>query len=105
MNDAQDMTSTHSQRAVVALRYGLGGIALSSLICSESAASAGKTLSHLPARAKRVIQIFLQGGLSQVDSFDYRPELINTTAVDAVRKESRRVLRAGRAAASATLAL
>ena len=26
---------------------GLGGIALSSLICSESAASAGKTLSHL----------------------------------------------------------
>ncbi len=29
---------------------------------------------HLP-KAKRAIQIFLQGGLSQIDSFDYKPEL------------------------------
>ncbi|MEX2026895.1 MAG: DUF1501 domain-containing protein, partial [Pirellulaceae bacterium] len=30
---------------------------------------------HHPPKAKRAIQIFLQGGLSQVDSFDYKPEL------------------------------
>lgn len=30
---------------------------------------------HFPARAKRVIYIFLDGGLSQVDSYDYKPLL------------------------------
>lgn len=30
---------------------------------------------HLPARAKRVIFLFMQGGVSQVDSFDRKPEL------------------------------
>lgn len=30
---------------------------------------------HLPAKAKRAIHIFLCGGLSHVDSFDYRPQL------------------------------
>jgi uncharacterized protein (DUF1501 family) len=31
--------------------------------------------THFAARAKHVIHIFLGGGLSQVDSFDYKPEL------------------------------
>src|SRR5215213_5514094 len=30
---------------------------------------------HFPARAKRVIYIFLDGGLSQIDSYDYKPLL------------------------------
>ncbi|HEX8912388.1 MAG TPA: DUF1501 domain-containing protein [Humisphaera sp.] len=30
---------------------------------------------HFPARAKRVIYLFLDGGLSQVDSYDYKPLL------------------------------
>src|SRR5436305_1020042 len=30
---------------------------------------------HFAARAKHVIVIFLQGGLSQIDSFDYKPML------------------------------
>jgi hypothetical protein len=30
---------------------------------------------HFPAKAKHVIVIFLQGGLSQIDSFDYKPML------------------------------
>lgn len=30
---------------------------------------------HHPARAERIIQIFLGGGLSHIDSFDYKPEL------------------------------
>ena len=61
---------------------GLGGIALSALLTRPSAARSEHALSeaadlpphHLP-KARRAIQIFLQGGLSQVDSFDYKPEL------------------------------
>ena len=34
-----------------------------------------KTVHH-PAKAKRVIQIFCPGGMSQVDTFDYKPELV-----------------------------
>ena len=32
-------------------------------------------LPHLPARAKRVIFMFMHGGPSQVDTFDYKPTL------------------------------
>jgi hypothetical protein len=31
---------------------------------------------QFPARAKRIIFLFMQGGVSQVDSFDYKPKLI-----------------------------
>lgn len=59
---------------------GLGGIALASLLQRDTRAApvAGEATEpppHHPARAKRAIQIFLQGGLSQVDSFDYKPAL------------------------------
>src|SRR6187402_2221726 len=59
---------------------GLGGMALASLVAREAAAGAirGEATDpppHHPPKAKRAIQIFLQGGLSQVDSFDYKPEL------------------------------
>ena len=59
---------------------GLGGIALASLLTRDAAAApvrgeAADPPPHHPARAKRAIQIFLQGGLSQVDSFDYKPVL------------------------------
>jgi len=59
---------------------GLGGAALAALCMRESAAApiTGESSDpppHHPPRARRAIQIFLQGGLSQVDSFDYKPEL------------------------------
>jgi hypothetical protein len=59
---------------------GLGGVALSTLLAREVSAAAvpGEAADpppHHPPKARRVIQIFLQGGLSQVDSFDYKPEL------------------------------
>ncbi len=43
---------------------------------SPSSSSTSKTLGlhHLP-KAKRVIFIFMQGGVSHVDSFDYKPRL------------------------------
>ena len=53
---------------------GLGGAALSSLLIRDGLATQSKE-SHYPPRAKRVIHICLCGGLSQVDSFDYKPKL------------------------------
>lgn len=59
---------------------GLGGMALAALLGREAYASpvpgeAADPPPHHPPQARRAIQIFLQGGLSQVDSFDYKPEL------------------------------
>lgn len=34
-----------------------------------------KPIRHHPAKVKRVIQVFLNGGASQMDTFDYKPEL------------------------------
>jgi hypothetical protein len=50
---------------------GLGGIALSWLMSRESRAEA----PHFAPKAKRVIMIFCPGGVSQVDTFDHKPEL------------------------------
>jgi hypothetical protein len=39
------------------------------------AAGSAQQHPHLPGRAKRVIFLFMHGGPSQVDTFDYKPEL------------------------------
>ena len=56
---------------------GFGSLALASLLQEE--ANAAGPLSprkpHFPARAKRVIFLFMHGGPSQVDTFDYKPLL------------------------------
>lgn len=71
---------------------GLGGIALAHLLARTSTSAAPHNLPrtapngpragilldgpHHPAKAKRVIQLFMNGGASQMDLFDYKPELI-----------------------------
>ena len=52
---------------------GVGSLALTDLLGKESLAS--KQISHFPGKAKHVIHIFLNGGMSQVDTFDPKPEL------------------------------
>jgi hypothetical protein len=60
---------------------GLGTAALITLLAQRRAAAAAvpgeadDPPPHFAAKAKRAIHIFLCGGLSHVDSFDYRPEL------------------------------
>ena len=51
---------------------GFGGLALSSMLSASPNSLPG---THFPAKAKRVIQIFCSGGLSHVDTYDYKPEL------------------------------
>src|SRR5260370_28948487 len=58
--------------------YGLGGAALASLLSSEGKAAPGESsevLPHHAPKARRSIHICLCGALSQIDSFDYKPEL------------------------------
>ena len=60
---------------------GLGGIALASMLGqrklwgADSAPLPGKILHHAP-RAKSVIYLFMAGGPSQLELFDYKPKLI-----------------------------
>ena len=56
----------------------LGGTALAAMLHRDAQASANPLatkLGHHPAKARAVIQIFCPGGLSQVDTWDYKPEL------------------------------
>lgn len=53
--------------------FGIGGLALSSLLAGE--AEAGSRLTHHAARAKNVIYIHLVGAPSHLDLFDHKPEL------------------------------
>ena len=64
---------------------GLGNIALAWLMARDRAfaagsgtasgmASLGGQLHHRP-RAKRIVQVFCCGGVSHLDTFDYKPEL------------------------------
>jgi hypothetical protein len=52
---------------------GFGSLALSGLAAQEALASA--KVPHHPAKAKRIIFLFMQGGVSHVDSYDYKPRL------------------------------
>jgi hypothetical protein len=61
---------------------GLGGIALSHLLGTQGLLASGslhpslKGGLHHPAKARRVIQLFMNGGASQMDTFDFKPELV-----------------------------
>ena len=59
--------------------HGLVGISLLDLLLRHTQAAPwkpGEGTPHFPARAKRVLQIFCPGGVSHVDLWDYKPELI-----------------------------
>ena len=64
-----------SRRAALrAAACGFGSLGLADLVAgaTDSNPLAPKA-SHFPARAKRVIFLFMHGGVSHVDSFDYKP--------------------------------
>ncbi len=59
---------------------GVGAMALQSLLAADRAAGAvheplAVPAPHFPPRAKRVIFLFMAGGPSQLDLFDWKPEL------------------------------
>ena len=64
--------------ALVRLGGGFGGLALAHLLATDAAGGPRPEFNgglHHPAKARRVIQLFMNGGASQMDTFDYKPEL------------------------------
>jgi len=64
--------------------FGLGGAALSTLLRGEARAASPEAANpfkgilpapHVPPKAKRIISLFMSGGPSQLDLFDYKPTL------------------------------
>ena len=79
----QNVRDTHSRREILFNSYlGLGGIALIDLLARDVGAanvSASNPLApkppHLLAKAKRCIFLFMEGGVSQMDTFEHVPVL------------------------------
>ena len=61
---------------------GLGGLALTDLLARDLYANGNRPKAefngglHHRAKVKRVVQLFMNGGASPMDTFDYKPELI-----------------------------
>lgn len=83
----------------------LAGLAADSSTRANTAANRTGTVPHFPARAKRVIFLFMQGGVSHVDSFDQKPLLdqrdgemmpfddARTVANNGTRQTSQRIMK------------
>lgn len=79
LNQLRESTRRHffSQCSV-----GIGSIALASLLAksaraepADAAPSLAPRAGHFPAKAKNVIFLFMAGGPSQLETFDYKPKL------------------------------
>ncbi|MFT7643482.1 MAG: hypothetical protein ACI9G1_005248 [Pirellulaceae bacterium] len=69
--------------------FGIGGMALSSLLGGESPAAPRSQANplapakpHFPGKAKQVIYIHLTGSPPHLDIFDYKPELVKRSGED-----------------------
>src|SRR6185295_19768994 len=58
---------------------GLAGVLAQAGALGAATADAGSPMlpraPHFPAKAKRIIQLFMPGGPSHVDTFDYKPDI------------------------------
>ena len=80
MDFSNSQTRASRRQLLRSSACGFGALALSALLQEEAKASMvsgplSPRPSHFPARAKRVIFLFMHGGPSQVDTFDYKPQL------------------------------
>src|SRR5258705_1827357 len=79
MTSTDQKTLTRRQ-CLLEMGAGLGGIALMHMLATEQLlarplqASLQGGLHHVP-KAKRVVQLFMNGGVSHIDTFDYKPAL------------------------------
>ncbi len=84
------MPKSNRRKLFLDTASGLGGVALACLLGEQgllaSSPNAGPAIdperpfaarsSHFPARAKKVLMIYCSGACSQLDTFDFKPELI-----------------------------
>lgn len=74
MTEKISIESINRRRFLLNAGMGLGAAAFSSLI-QNSVANAANTSAVLKSKAKRVIFLFMAGAPSQLDLFDYKPDL------------------------------
>ena len=80
MNPATEFLTGQTRRAFLGKStMGLGSVALGTLLNARGQATAGQELHsglpHFAPKAKRIIYLFQSGGPSQMDLFDYKPNL------------------------------
>ena len=63
------------REALKTMGAGFGTVGLASMLQAQTNPMAPKT-PHFAPKAKQVIYLFLNGGMSHIDTFDYKPELI-----------------------------
>lgn len=73
-NVFQDLSMGTRRSFLQQLGGGFGWLAFAGLTAAEAVAGR-QPAAHFPQKAKRVIQIFCPGGMSHVDTFDYKPVL------------------------------
>ncbi len=67
-----DIVLSSRRNFVGQLGGGFGGLVLSQILARDGVASGA---THHPPKVKRVIQLFMTGGVSQMDTYDYKPAL------------------------------
>lgn len=86
---------------------GFGSLALRGLVGETGQVVASSdslpTVQPFPVRAKRVIFIFMQGGPSQVDTFDYKPALQKHHGEKLVFKDARKKARGAKGGSEETV--
>ncbi|HSJ04974.1 MAG: DUF1501 domain-containing protein [Verrucomicrobium sp.] len=78
---------------------GFGSLALTALAAQGSTNPLMARNPHFPAKAKRVIFLFMAGGVSHVDSFDYKPRLTRDNGKMMEFNDARTVAKTGMGAA------
>jgi len=75
----------HRRQLLKSASAGFGYMALAGLMAEQARAENPllEKTAHHPAKAKRVIFLFMHGGPSQVDTFDYKPRLEKDDGKDA----------------------
>lgn len=77
---------------------GFGSLALAAMAQGAPNPLAARH-THFPAKAKRVIFLFMAGGVSHVDSFDYKPRLIRDNGKMMEFEDQRAIAKTGMGAA------
>jgi hypothetical protein len=91
MNPLDQTLKFNRRQFMTAAGMGLGAVALNSMAASPLLAG-GNDLPHHAPKAKRVIYLFQSGAPSQLETFDYKPGLVDiqkTELPDEIRKGQR----------------
>ena len=77
LHTLNDWPHLNRRKALQSIACGFGSLALSALAQAEVNRSnpLAQRAPHFAPKAKRVIFLFMQGGPSQVDTFDYKPRI------------------------------